>query len=97
MRKCDGACAVLRARHGCSFDVITMPDGILDALYTAGQLCVFRNIGYFRTVFQISTRHKERGTIVHHAFHRTLRRSCISSTSNFAAGHTNCCMGGRGR
>ncbi len=49
-------------RHDCSYDVITMPDGLLDALYTAGQLCVFRNIGYFRTVFQISTRHKERSS-----------------------------------
>ena len=39
------------------FDVITFPDGVLDALYTAGQLTLFRNIEYFRKIFQIETQH----------------------------------------
>eukprot|EP00042_Codosiga_hollandica_P057060 m.837579 g.837579 ORF g.837579 m.837579 type:complete len:1010 (+) comp59489_c0_seq1:48-3077(+) len=36
------------ARH---YDVVTYPDGELDAVYFAGQLTVFRNIEYFRKFF----------------------------------------------
>jgi hypothetical protein len=39
------------------FDVITFPDGGLDAIFTAGQLTVFRNIGYFRSFFKVSFKH----------------------------------------
>jgi hypothetical protein len=34
-------------------DVITFPDGQLAAIFTAGQLTVFRNIDYFRTFFDV--------------------------------------------
>jgi hypothetical protein len=36
------------------FDVITYPDGGINALFTAGQLTIFRNIDYFRTKYYIS-------------------------------------------
>jgi len=34
------------------YDVITFPDGYLTAIYTGGQLTVFRNIAYFRTFWK---------------------------------------------
>jgi hypothetical protein len=37
------------------FDVITYPDGGLDALFTSGQLTVFRDIEYFRSEFYKGT------------------------------------------
>lgn len=34
-----------------SADVVTFPDGVLNALYLSGQLTIFRNNDFFRTCF----------------------------------------------
>jgi hypothetical protein len=35
------------------YDVVTFPDGQLSAIFTAGQLSIFRNIEYFRRFFDV--------------------------------------------